>query len=422
MILDWVPAHFPRDDFALARFDGTALYEHADPRRGAHPDWGTLVFNYGRNEVRNFLARQRALLAARVPRRRPPRRRRRLDALPRLLAQGGRVGAERVRRPRGPRGGRVPQGAERGRCTAASPGVISAAEESTAWPGVSRPTYLGGLGFGFKWNMGWMHDTLDVLPAGPDPPPLPPPRADVLARVRVHARTSSCRSPTTRSCTARARCSTRCPATAGSSSRTCARCTRYMWAHPGKKLLFMGGEFAQEARVERTSARSTGTCSRTPTTPASRRSCATSTARYRDEPALWEIDFEPARASGGSRPTTPSDNVLAFARRAQGRRARARVASATSRRCRATATGSACRAPGRWRRGAQHRLDATTAAPTSATSAASRPSRSPWHDAAVLGRAHAAAARRALARARGAGTGEATRAVSRLAPPPRGGG
>ena len=103
VILDWVPAHFPRDDFALARFDGTALYEHADPRRGAHPDWGTLVFNYGRHEVRNFLVSNALFWLERVPRRRHPRRRRRLDALPRLLARGGRVGAERVRRQRGPR-------------------------------------------------------------------------------------------------------------------------------------------------------------------------------------------------------------------------------------------------------------------------------------------------------------------------------
>ena len=115
VILDWVPAHFPRDDWALARFDGTALYEHEDPRRGAHPDWGTLVFNYGRNEVRNFLLSNALYWLQRVPRRRPARRRRRLDALPRLLAQGGRVGAERVRRPRGPRRGRVPAAAERGR-------------------------------------------------------------------------------------------------------------------------------------------------------------------------------------------------------------------------------------------------------------------------------------------------------------------
>ena len=113
VILDWVPAHFPRDDWALATFDGTHLYEHADPRRGAHPDWGTLVFNLGRTEVRNFLLANALYWLQRAPRRRDPRRRRRLDALPRLLAQGRRVGAEHVRRQRGPRLRLLPQGAER---------------------------------------------------------------------------------------------------------------------------------------------------------------------------------------------------------------------------------------------------------------------------------------------------------------------
>ena len=166
MILDWVPAHFPRDEWALARFDGTALYEHADPRRGAHPDWGTLVFNLGRNEVRNFL-----LASALYWLREYHADGLRVDAVASMLyldysRKAGRVGAERLRRPRGPRRRRVPAGAERG-VHAREPGVISAAEESTAWPGVSRPTYLGGLGFGFKWNMGWMHDTLDYFAKDP---------------------------------------------------------------------------------------------------------------------------------------------------------------------------------------------------------------------------------------------------------------
>ena len=109
-----------RDEWSLARFDGTSLYEHADPRRGAHPDWGTLVFNYGRHEVQELPPRERALLARGVPRRRSPRRRRRVDALPRLLARARRVGAQPLRRPRGPRGGAVPPGAERGRARDAS--------------------------------------------------------------------------------------------------------------------------------------------------------------------------------------------------------------------------------------------------------------------------------------------------------------
>ena len=166
MILDWVPAHFPRDDFALARFDGTALYEHADPRRGAHPDWGTLVFNYGRHEVRNFLVANalywlREYHADGI----------RVDAVASMLyldysreegewvpnQYGGNEDLDAVEFLK--ELNEVLYGRE--------PGAISAAEESTAWPGVSRPTYLGGLGFGFKWNMGWMHDTLAYFQQDP---------------------------------------------------------------------------------------------------------------------------------------------------------------------------------------------------------------------------------------------------------------
>ena len=166
MILDWVPAHFPRDEFALARFDGTALYEHADPRRGAHPDWGTLVFNFGRHEVRNFLIanalfwlREYHIDGIRV------------DAVASMLyLDYSRRAGEWIPNEFGGREdldavsflkelNEVIYGDE--------PGIVSAAEESTAWPGVSRPTYLGGLGFGFKWNMGWMHDTLAYFSQDP---------------------------------------------------------------------------------------------------------------------------------------------------------------------------------------------------------------------------------------------------------------
>jgi 1,4-alpha-glucan branching enzyme len=166
VILDWVPAHFPRDEFALPRFDGTALYEHADPRLGEHPDWGTLIFNFGRNEVRNFLVAnalfwldQYHVDGLRV------------DAVASMLYLdysrkagewvpnrfGGNENLEAIAFIR-----EVNE-----RCYGRFGGIMTIAEESTAFPGVTRPTYLGGLGFGFKWDLGWMHDTLDYFSHDP---------------------------------------------------------------------------------------------------------------------------------------------------------------------------------------------------------------------------------------------------------------
>ncbi|HEV2994416.1 MAG TPA: 1,4-alpha-glucan branching protein GlgB [Chthoniobacterales bacterium] len=166
VMMDWVPAHFPKDAHALAEFDGTHLYEHMDPRQGEHQDWGTLIFNFGRNEVRNFLIGNALFWLDKYH----------IDGL-RVDAVASMLYLDYSRQP----GQWIPNvfgGRENldaihflKRCNEVCyekfPGIMTIAEESTAWPGVSRPTYLGGLGFGFKWNMGWMHDFLQYMSLDP---------------------------------------------------------------------------------------------------------------------------------------------------------------------------------------------------------------------------------------------------------------
>jgi 1,4-alpha-glucan branching enzyme len=310
VILDWVPAHFPRDEWALARFDGTALYEHEDPRRGAHPDWGTLVFNLGRSEVQNFLLAN-ALFWLREYHADGLR----VDAVASMLyLDYSRKAGEWVPNQFG---GREDLDAvaflkEMNELVhAREPGVISAAEESTAWPAVSRPTYVGGLGFGFKWNMGWMHDTLSYFAQDP-----------VHRRYHHHELTFSLVYawnenfilPLSHDEVVHGKGSllSKMPGDRWQQLANLRALYAYMWAHPGKKLLFMGGELATPWEWDHDGelpwhllehAEHSGM-----------RDLVRDLNRvYRDEPALWEVDF----SHEGFRWIEPNDalaNVLVFGR------------------------------------------------------------------------------------------------------------
>jgi 1,4-alpha-glucan branching enzyme len=242
--LDWVPGHFPSDSHGLARFDGTALYEHADPRQGLHRDWGTLIYNYGRREVANFLlssalcwVRDFHIDGLRV------------DAVASMLyldysrdegdwipnMYGGRENLEAIAFLR--RMNEVVFGE--------GVGATTVAEESTAWPMVSRPVYVGGLGFGFKWNMGWMHDTLGYMSRNPIHRKY---HHNDLTFGLLYAFHENFILPLSHDEIVYGKRSLigKMPGDQWQRFANLRAYFAFMWTHPGKKLLFMGGEFAQE--------------------------------------------------------------------------------------------------------------------------------------------------------------------------------
>jgi 1,4-alpha-glucan branching enzyme len=310
VILDWVPAHFPKDEWALARFDGTALYEHADPRRGEHPDWGTLVFNHGRAEVRNFLVanalfwlREYHVDGLRV------------DAVASMLyldysrregewapnALGGREDLDAMGFLR-----------ELNEVVHAHvPGVLMVAEESTAWPGVSRPVHLGGLGFGFKWNMGWMNDTLSYFAREPVHRRY---HHDELTFSLMYAFSENYLLPLSHDEVVHGKGSllSKMPGSGAEKLANLRALYGYMWAHPGKKLLFMGDELAQEREWDPGGSVDWHLLER-PGHRGVEQLVRDLNRLYRAEPALHEIDGDPA-GFGWLELHDADANVLAFAR------------------------------------------------------------------------------------------------------------
>ncbi len=290
VLLDWVPAHFPKDAFALARFDGQALYEHPDPRRGDHPDWGTHVFDFGRPQVRNFLVANALywleefhIDGLRV------------DAVASMLyldysredgewvpnIYGGREDLEAV------------QLLQETNATVYRrvPGTVMIAEESTSWPGVTRPTPLGGLGFGLKWNMGWMHDSLDYMANEPihrqyhhhqmtfsmmyawsENFVLPISHDEV-----VHGKGSLLR---------------KMPGDRWQQLANLRAYLAYTWSHPGKQLVFMGSEFAQEGEWADSRSLDWWLLDQ-PAHYGIHAMVKDLNNLYRSHPALWELDHVP---------------------------------------------------------------------------------------------------------------------------------
>jgi 1,4-alpha-glucan branching enzyme len=309
VLLDWVPAHFPRDDWALARFDGSPLYEHADPRRGAHPDWGTLIFDFGRIEVRNFLVANAVywLEEFHVDGLR-------VDAVASMLyldysrkdgewapnQYGGRENLDAIS---------FLQEAN-ATCYKRMPGITMIAEESTAWPGVSRPVYLGGLGFGFKWNMGWMHDTLSYLSRDPVHRQY---HHNEMTFSMIYAYSENFILPLSHDEVVHGKGSLVYKMRGDEWRRFAGlrSLLAYMWAHPGKQLLFMGSEFGQGD--EWSDKGLEWWVLDYPSHQGVQRLSRDLNGIYRQTPALWELDASP-EGFGWIDANDARGNVLSFLR------------------------------------------------------------------------------------------------------------
>ena len=292
VIVDWVPAHFPRDDWALARFDGTALYEHEDPRKGAHQDWGTLIFNFSRYEVANFLLANALFWCERFH-----IDGLRVDAVASMLYLdysrkagewipnqfGGRENLEAIEFLK--KFNHVTQ--------TEFPGVVTIAEESTAWPQVTRPPYIGGLGFSFKWNMGWMHDTLGYF--GHEPVHRKYHQNDLTFAMLYHHHENFVL-PLSHDEVVHGKRSLigRMPGDDWQRFANLRTLLGYQWLFPGKKLLFMGGEFGQSHEWNENAQLEWELLDAGPYHRGAQALVADLNRLYKNSPALWQADYDHA--------------------------------------------------------------------------------------------------------------------------------